>query len=154
MNGLDRIVVFNLDMQRYGIPLTVVERVVRMVEVTPLPDAPPFIRGVINVQGEVMPVIDLRQRLGLPARTVELRDQLIITGSAGRNYALMADCVSDVCDCPECALTGADDIFPDLPLLSGVVKLPDGMILLHDLDKLLPPHDRKTLDAIMQQERQ
>lgn len=152
MKRPDRIVVFNLDVQRYGIPLTAVARVVRMVEITPLPSMPPLLRGVINVQGEIMPVIDLRRRFGLPERTIDLSDQLIITRCAERNCALMADCVSEVCDCPECLLTGAADIFPDLALLAGVAKFPDGMILLHDLDQLLTPHDRKALDAIMQQE--
>jgi purine-binding chemotaxis protein CheW len=152
MIGADRIVVFTVGRLRCGISLAAVERVVRMVEITPLPEAPPFIRGVINVQGEVTPVIDLRRRFGLPERAVELRDQLIITSSAQRNYALMADAVSDVCDCPECDLTGADDIFPDLPFL-GVAKLPDGMVLLHDLDKLLSPHDMQALDDTLPRER-
>jgi purine-binding chemotaxis protein CheW len=152
MDMSNQIVVFTLGMQRYGIPLSEVERVVRMVEVTPLPDTPPFIRGVINVKGEIMPVIDLRRRFGLPERATQLQDQLLITRCLKRSFALMADMVSDVCDSPERTLTPVDDIFPGLQLLVGVAKLSDGMILIHDLNKLLSPHDENTLDEAMGQE--
>jgi purine-binding chemotaxis protein CheW len=152
MDGPGQVVVFTLGMQRYGVPLTAVERVVRMVEVIPLPDAPPFIRGVINVQGVIMPVIDLRRRFGLPERAVQLHDQLVIARCAKRSFALMADMVSDVYNCPEQTLTPVNDIVPGLPVLVGVAKLPDGMILIHDLDKLLSPQDENTLDDAMRQE--
>jgi purine-binding chemotaxis protein CheW len=151
MDGSKQIIVFSLGMQRYGIPLTAVECVVRMVEVTPLPDIPTFIRGVINVHGEIMPVIDLRRRFGLPERTARLQDQLLITRWTKRSLALMADMVSDVYYFPELTLTPVDDIFPGLPLLAGVAKLPDGMILIHDLDKLLSTQDKNTLDEAMGQ---
>lgn len=153
MTRLDQIVIFTLDEQRYGIPLGVVERVVRMVEITPLPAGPDFISGVINVQGEIMPVLDLRRRFGLPGRPVELCDQLIIARCAKRSFALMTDTACEVRECTEQMLTASSEILPELPYLAGVAKLPDGLILLSDPEALLSPHEAEAIDAIMEKER-
>jgi purine-binding chemotaxis protein CheW len=147
----NRILVFNLDGQSYGLPLDAVERVVRMVEITHLPEAPAFIRGVINFQGEIIPVLDLRLRFGLPERPIELGDQLIIATAAGRKRALIADTACEVREYPEESLTETADILPDLTSLGGVLKSSDGLILLHNLDSLLSPHEAQTLDATLEQ---
>ena len=60
--------VFTLDRQRYALPLSVVERVVRMIEITPVPHTPDIVLGVINAQGRVIPVVDIRRRFRLPTR--------------------------------------------------------------------------------------
>lgn len=147
MNGTGQIVIFTLDEQGYGIPLNAVSRVVRMVEITPLPGSPAFISGVVNVRGEIMAVIDLRQRFGLPDHTSPLAGQLLITRWGRRSFVLMADCVNGICDCRETACTEAEEIFPDLPWLAGVARLPDGLILLQDLDRLLTTQELQAIDA-------
>lgn len=153
MTGAGQIVVFTLDEQRYGIPLGVVERVVRMVEITRLPSGPEFVHGVINVQGFIMPVLDLRKRFVLTQRPLRLSDQLIITCFAGSRYALVADAVSDVRNFRIQELTEADDIMPKLKFLAGVAKLPDGMILIHDPEKLLSAIERQSVDKALMQEK-
>ena len=145
----ERIVLFALDKQLFGVPLMAVVKVVRVVEITPLPGGPAFIRGVINVQGRVMPVLDLRRRFGLAERPLELSDQLLITRSAGRDLALLADSACEVREYPEPMLTAASEIFPDLPFLAGVVKLPDGLILLQDLESLLSPTETRAIDELV-----
>ncbi|MDD2853048.1 MAG: chemotaxis protein CheW, partial [Desulfuromonadaceae bacterium] len=137
-----------LDQQRYGLPLGVVERVVRMVEITTVPMNPGFILGVINVQGNIIPVLDLRRRFGLPERPVELSDQLIIIRSAARSFALMTDTACEVRECTEQMQTAAE-ILPDLPFLAGVVKLPDGLILLQNPETLLSPDEAAVIDELM-----
>lgn len=145
----DQIVIFSLDEQRYGIPLGVVERVVRMVEITPLPAAPDFIHGVINVQGRILPVLDLRRRFGLPERPVELSDQLIIIRCTTRSFALMTDTACEVREFMEQMQTGASEILPDLQFLAGVAKLPDGLILLQDPEMLLSSGETKAIDELL-----
>jgi len=78
MSESSQIVVFHLDDQRYGLYLTAIECVVRIVEVTPLPKAPAIVSAVINIQGKIVPVLDIRQRFRLPARPINLSDQMII----------------------------------------------------------------------------
>jgi purine-binding chemotaxis protein CheW len=149
MNTLDQIVTFTINEQRYGIPLEVVERVVRMVEITPLPTGPDFIHGVINVKGEILPVVNLRRRFRLPARPVEISDQLIIIRCATRSFVLMSDMSCEVLEFSEFMQTVASGIIPDLPFLSSVVKLPDGLILMQDPEMLLSPGESITIEEII-----
>ena len=81
------IVVFFIDGYRYGIPLEMVERVAPVVEVTPIPDAPDAVMGIINVRGSVMPVLNLRKKLRMPERAVKLTDQLLIVHVGGNAMA-------------------------------------------------------------------
>lgn len=145
MADVEQTVVFSLDSQRYGIPLSVVERVVRMVEITRLPAAADSVLGVINVQGEIMPVLNLRLLFGLPQRPVELGDQLLITRFAKRSCALVVDAVSEVHTCRLRDLMEANGNLPDLPFLAGAEKLPDGMILINAPEKLFTTLDLSTV---------
>ncbi len=145
----DKILIFTLNEQRYAIPLGVVEMVVRMVAITPLPGGPEFIDGVINVHGKIIPVLNLRCRFGLPGRPAGFNDQLIILRCATRSFALIADMACDVWDCTEQMQTETAEIIPDLPLLTAVVKLPDGLILLQDPEALLSPGESFAIDELI-----
>jgi purine-binding chemotaxis protein CheW len=145
----DQILIFTLNGQRYGIPLGVVEMVVRMVTITPLTGSPEFIDGVINVHGKIIPVLNLRGRFGLPVRPTGLSDQLIILRCATRSFALIADMACDVMDCTEQMQAEAAEIIPDLPFLTAVVKLPDGLILLQDPEALLSPGESIAIDELI-----
>ena len=155
MDEPNRLVVFVLDEQRFALPLTAVERVVRAVEVTPLPQAPPIILGVINVQGRIIPVINSRQLFGLAPgdtswREVDLRDQFIIANTSRRTVALLADAVSGVAECSPQEVTSAEQILPGLGYLAGVVKREDGIIITCNLDKILSPEAEQALDVAIQ----
>lgn len=149
MTSSEQLVIFSLDEQRYGIPLATVERVVRIVEITHLPKAPDFIRGVINVQGEIMPVLDLRCRFGLPGRDSQLSDQLIILRCANRNFALIAESPCEVRECTTQMRTATEDLNPEFHFLTGVAKLPDGLILLSNPEVLLSSDEKKTIDELL-----
>ena len=83
--GTAKWVVFSLDAGRYALPLATVERIVRAVEVTRLPSAPPIILGAIDVQGRVLPVFNIRRRFGLPERDIGPSDHFLIARSADRS---------------------------------------------------------------------
>lgn len=89
----DFLIIFTLDDQRYALPLPAVDRVVRMVAIIPLPNAPDIVLGVVNFQGRVIPVIDVRRRFRLPEREIALTDQLLVAHTARRPVALVADAV-------------------------------------------------------------
>lgn len=137
MKEPDYLIVFSLDRQRYALPLHAVERVVRMVAITPLPKAPDIVLGVVNVQGRVIPVINMRRRFRLPEREIALTDQLVVAHTALRPVALAADAVLDVIAYPAQSLIAAEDVLPNIEYVEGVVKLADGLILIHDLNKFL-----------------
>jgi purine-binding chemotaxis protein CheW len=142
-----RIVVFTLDDQRYGLALSAVGRVIRMVAVTPLPQAPVIVLGVINMQGKVLPVLDVRQRFRLPARDLALTDQVIIARTARRTVALVTDRVAGLVEYTADQVAAPRDIVPGVEHVEGVVKLGDGMVLIHDLDRFLSLDEEEALDG-------
>jgi len=93
---LNKYVVFTLDELRYALPLSYVERVVRAVEVTPLPKVPDVVLGVINLKGNVIPVFNVRKRLRQEEKEIDPADQFIISQTSKRKVALVADSVTGV----------------------------------------------------------
>lgn len=146
MRREDQIIAFLLDDQRYALPLAAVQRVVRAVEITPLPKAPEIVSGVINVQGEVVPVVDIRRRFRLPERALMPGDQIIIARTSNRTVAIIADTANGVIECPVERFVTAAAIVPGLEYVKGVAKLEDGMILIHDLDSFLSLEEARSLD--------
>lgn len=90
-SGAETWVLFVVDDQTYALQIWEVERIVRAVEVKPLPELPPYILGVVNVQGRVLPVVDLRVRFGQPTRPVGLEDHFIIARTPTASVILPAD---------------------------------------------------------------
>lgn len=150
MQGL---VVWTLDLQPYALPCAAVQRVARAVEVTPLPDAPAFVSGIVNVQGQVVPVMNVRERFRLPPRETALTDLLILARSARRTLAFFADAITGLIDYPEEGAAGSDVIVPGMGCIAGVVKFSDGMILIQDLDRFLSLDEENALDAALSQEK-
>ena len=144
-----RLVVFELDEGRYGLPLELVERVVRVVEITPLPKAPAIVLGVINVQGRVIPVVNIRKRFRLTEREPGLSDQLIIARTPGRSVALLVDEVTGVLEYSEGEALPAEAIVRGTDYVAGVVKQSDGMVLIHDLGRFLSLDEERNLDEAM-----
>ena len=99
-DGLAHFVGFRLGGQRYALPLEQVERALRMVAVTPVPEALPWVPGVINLHGRVMPVVDLRQRFGRPSREPHPDDRLLVVQGPRRTAALMVDSATEVLEVP------------------------------------------------------
>ena len=145
------LVVFTLDEQRYALHLSSVERIIPAVEITPLPQAPEIILGVIDVRGEILPVVNIRKRFRLPEREIDLRDQLILGQTSRRSVALVVDTVTGVIEGSNEKVITSDQILPNLNYIEGVVKLDDGVILIHDLDKFLSLEEEKALDTALDQ---
>jgi len=141
-----------LDGPGYALPLAAVERVVRIVEITPLPKAPDIVLGVINMQGKVIPVINLRSRFRLPEREIKLEDQLIIARTARRLVALIADSISGVQGIEERELALALKELPYAGYIEGVAKLGQGLCVICDLDRFLSLDEERALDAALSAE--
>src|SRR5438093_13678478 len=99
MSATRQLVVFLIDEWRFALDLPIVERVVRAAEVTPLPDSPEVILGVLKVEGRVVPVFNIRKRLGMPEREMELSDQMIIAHASSGSVALVVDEVTGLIEC-------------------------------------------------------
>ena len=137
MGESDGVTVFLIDDQRYALRLSCVERIVRMVEITPLPKAPDIVMGVINLQGRVLPIFNMRKRFGLAERVPDLNDQLIIARASHRSVGLFVDEVVGIEERRGEETVRMGTILPGMEYVEGVMKLEDGMILIHDLDLFL-----------------
>ena len=144
-----QLVPFDLDGHRYALPLTAVERIVRIGEITPLPKAPPIVLGIVNIGGLILPVCNVRRRFRLPEREIDLTDQLILAQAERRMVALVVDEVSPVVEHPDSEVIAAQEILPGLEYVQGVARLEDGIILIHDLDKFLSFEERAVLDRAL-----
>lgn len=147
-----QLVVFRLDAQRYALPLAVVGRIVRAVEVTPLPEAPAIVLGVIDVEGRILPVLNIRRRFGLAEKEITSSDQFLIAQTAQRAVVLVIDEAQGVIERPLVELVSATGIVPGLGQIQGVVKLEDGMALVHDLEKFLSLDEAHQLDKAISEE--
>jgi purine-binding chemotaxis protein CheW len=150
MNRLNRLVSFNLDDQKYALFLSAVIRIIRVVEITSLPKAPDIVLGVINMHGQIVPVLDIRKRFRLPQREIQLEHQLIVASTSKRTVALLVDFVSDVIEISEEKIIAGEHILPGMEYVEGVVKTEDGMILIHDLEQFLSLQEEKALYEAME----
>lgn len=147
--GSERLLVFTLDEPRFALPLAAVVRVVRAVEVTPLPKAPEIVLGAINAQGRVIPVVDMRRRFRLPARQMRLDDRFIIARTPRRLVALAADDVVGVREIGPRELVSTAEALPFAGFLQGVAKLEDGLVLISDLDAFLSLDEELLLEKAL-----
>ena len=136
MKKTNQYVVFAIDGHRFALRLADVRRVVRMVELTAVPEAPAFIAGMINVQGELLPVVNTRRRFRLRERESSITDHLIIATTRGRTVVLIADAVIGVIEESDESITAAEGVVPGIDLVDGMLKTKDGIVLLHDPDSL------------------
>lgn len=140
-----------VDRHRCGLPAEAVLGLHRMVATVPLPGGPQGVDGVIDVHGEVIAVLDLRRRLGLPSRAAISDDHLVLVRVGPRTVALRTDRALDVVLLPPEACGSADDL-PSAGL-AGVARLADGLLLIHDVDTFLSQDEAAVLDAALDQAR-
>jgi len=149
--GINHLVIFSIDEHRYALPLSAVQRIVHSVEITPLPESPDIVPGVINVQGRIIPVVDVRKRFHLPERDMDLSDQLIIAHISGRSIALLVDTVGEILQYMEQEMVRTEEILPGMDYIKGVVKSENSIISVLDPDTVLSINEVKSLDETIKE---
>ncbi len=137
--GSVHLVSFRLGRQLYALPLDHVERALRMVFVTPVPEAPTWVLGVIDLHGSMIPVVDLRQRFGQPPKEPALDDRLLVAQVLEQRVAFMVDEVTEVLEVPAHQVEPPGDSLARARLLVAMVRHDEGLILVLDVARLLPP---------------
>ncbi len=148
--SLIRLVLLTVDGQAYALHLEAVDRILRMVEITPLPGAPEVVEGVINIQGEVVPVVSIRGRLGLAHRAVGVSDSLVVVRARARRLAIIAESILGVVERPVDAVVSTGDLARGIRHIEGVLKTSDGLVLIHDLDQFFSPEEEQSLDLALE----
>jgi purine-binding chemotaxis protein CheW len=146
---IDRIVVFSLDEFFYALPLNTVVRVIHAVEIRTLPKAPKIISGIINFQGQIIPVIAIRKRFGLKDREIGLEDRLIIADTEKRKVAIFVDTVVGIKDLATRQFVNSKEMLPFAEYVKGVAKIEDELILIYDLEKFLSLDEEQVLEQAL-----
>jgi purine-binding chemotaxis protein CheW len=145
-----KLLTFGLDDRKFALCVFAVQRIIQAVEVTPLPKAPEIVIGIINMEGRIIPVFDIRMRFRLPPREVRLDDRMIIATTEKRTVALMVDSADDVIEIPGERIIATEAILPELEYVEGVMKTEEGMVLIHDLERFLSLPEEKALDEALE----
>ena len=132
-----RFVVFRLEAQTYALPLECVERVVRMAALTPVPEAPEWVAGALNVHGRSLPVLDLKVRFAQAAKEPHPDERLLIVSLSEQSYALRADAVDRVLAASVHEVEPPTGPLAQSRPLSALVRHGDELTLVLDPERLL-----------------
>ena len=147
--GTREVLVFEVGGQKYGLPTADVRELVRAVAITPLPNAPAVIEGVVNVRGRVLPVLDVRARFRLPAKSLDPSDHFIVASAGPRGVILRVDRATHLALVDEASIQPPQTLGPNADYVAGVAKLEDGLVLIHDLATFLSAAEAASLDEAL-----
>lgn len=135
----NKYVIFKLDKEYYGIPINNVIYIERMQEITRVPNGPKFLRGVINLRGEVIPLIDLRQKLNMETKEVDNNSRIIVVLEGEVMIGLIVDSSSEVIEIDKDNIdnppTSSEN--GELSYVYGVGKTSDRLVILLELSKII-----------------
>ena len=139
MNPELQIVGFRVGRETYGVPITSLHEIVRVPEITAVPDAPDYMEGVINLRGKIVSVIDLRKRFGEPKTALNRRNRILVVEHGGRLSGLIVDSASEVIKIPAAEIEPSPATLQDggLNCVTGLGKYKGRLIVLLDMAKLL-----------------
>jgi len=132
-------VTFRLDEEIYGINVMLVQEVLRVTEIAPVPGAPSYVVGIINLRGNVVTVIDTRMRFGLPPREIDDSTRIVVIEAEKQTVGIIVDSVSEVVDVYSNEIESAPNVGNDetARYIEGVVSRGEELLILVDLNKLL-----------------
>ncbi len=143
------LLVFELEGQKLALPADRVDEVLRAALPTPLPTAPAPVAGLVDLRGTPVPVLDVRGRLGLPARALRSSEHFVVFRALGRTLALRVDRALDLSEVEALGTFAPDGRFAPDEVVSGVAKLDGGLLLIHDPDRFLSSEDAAALDRAL-----
>ncbi len=145
-----QMVAFKLENEEFAVDIHQVREVLRMTQVTPLPQSAHFIEGIINLRGEIIPVVDLRRRFELLSGERNDQTRIIIVEIQDSNVGLIVDSVtevmrlsSEVIQPPPAKVAGTRT-----DLIKGVGKISDRLLIVLDLDRILTTEEKIALEEV------
>ncbi len=140
---------FTLGHEEYGIEILKVQEIKGALSITPIPNTPPHIKGVMNLRGTIIPVIDLRQKFSLEAGQANAFTVIIVVKVGAKVMGLIVDGVSDVLNIPTSDIQATPDFGAqvDARFISGMAKAGEKLVVLLDIDKVLGGEDLATLGS-------
>ena len=147
----NKYLLFNIGNEMYGINIMIVTDIIELQKITEVPDMPEYIKGVINLRGKVIPVMDLRLRFGMPAREYDDRTCIIIVQVNNASIGVIVDTVAEVKDIFEKDIDAPPNFKKDNTrdrYISGLGKVDGEVKILLDVQKILDQDEVLKLDSI------
>lgn len=150
---LSKYLTFQLNQENYAIPILKIKEIIGMMPITQVPRLPDFIKGVINLRGKIIPVMDLRLKFGLESRPYDERTSIVVmeleSDNGKRTSGMVVDAVDEVLDIPE------ENIAPppqygaavDQAFLQGMGMIGECVIMLLNVDKVLSTGEMQALES-------
>lgn len=141
---------FSLGEEEYGVEILKVQEIKGYSAITPIPNTPPYIKGVMNLRGAIIPVVDLRGKLGMAETTYNQFTVIIVVTVGTKIMGLIVDAVSDVLNIPKSDVQATPDFGSqvDVRFINGMAKAGEKLIVLLDIDKILGSDELAALDAV------
>ena len=143
-----KLAIFTLAEKEYGVDIKDIKEVIRMRKITPVPDAAAYVEGVMSLRGRVVPLINLRKKLGLEKKDMMLLNRIIVTDIKGKSVGVIVDGVTDVMTVGSESVTPPDEVLKGAGYLTGVARIGKRLILLVDIGKLLAGDAAKSIEKV------
>ncbi len=144
-----QVVSFHLGSEEYGVDISQVQEIIRMVEITHVPRAPRFMEGVINLRGQLIPIIDLRARFAMTRSEHTKSTRIIVTEIGTKKVGIVVDGVSEVINIPIEQVENAPDMIAGVgtEYIQGVGKVGERLVILLDLTMIMTGEEKAVLDT-------
>ena len=144
----NQLVVFDLATEAYGVDIGAVREIIRMQDITRVPRCPEFVEGIINLRGNVIPVVDLRKRFNLTVSEQSKDNRIVVVDIVGRDIGVIVDAVTEVLRITSDSVAAPSSVITttDSAYLLGIVKLESRLIILLDLEKVLSDDEMGALE--------
>lgn len=144
-----QLVVFRLAKEEYGLPITKVQEINRLVPITKLPQTPSFMEGIINLRGRIIPVIDLRKRFSLAISEHNDDTRIIIVEVSGQTVGIIVDAVTEVVRLPAASVEPPPPTFIlEAQYIQGVGKIDGRLLILLEIDNILTTQEEIALKQV------
>jgi purine-binding chemotaxis protein CheW len=145
------LVTFRLLGEEFGLPILDVREIIRMTDITPVPQAPSFVEGVINLRGQIIPIVDLRKRFGIDPKELNEQTRIVVAELGATVIGLIVDAVSEVLRIP------VDTVSPPPGLVAGsigseyikgIAHNDEKMTILIDMRKVFSQNEMGELEGL------
>ncbi|MFT4414375.1 chemotaxis protein CheW [Fredinandcohnia humi] len=149
MEDMSKIIVFKLKEQEYGLSISDILSIERVMQITQIPQVPHFVKGVVNLRGDIIPIIDLKERLSIGETTHTGDTRILIVEKNNAKMGLLVDSATDVMDLDSSIIEPGPDMINDVNdiYIKGVAKLDEKLILLLDIHNVLAEEEIHAVNA-------
>ena len=144
------LVTFDLLGEEFGVPILDVREIIQMLNITPVPNAPSFVEGVINLRGQIIPIVDLRKRFNLATKEITNENRIVVIEVNNNTLGLIVDGDSEVLRIPEDLVKPAPALIAGgigSEFIKGIAYYKERMLILIDLYKVFSEHEMNALET-------